>query len=380
MDGEDNLQEQEPNLVSFRSAYQEYSNLFGMFGAPVLNIPHRLENQAHSGYIVNKSLAELLKRITQNGAITYIVYDHIRHVQETLTGIFTVDNSEFKHILREFMAEFIMDEVCIIYSEEVNLLEQALLQKAVKGTQEDLWLRQQKAKFQSNFRLFKRVPDETTGKYGWKSVLTNISNIKLTPEQEKLIKRVSFNDGFFFLRLFKIFSTYEAQMQSYIRLFKTLHKSVVITGNNSTDVNNKLTDLLSANVHISKTQDDIKHGLWFSNAELHKDIPNLDLSYHVIQTQLNDSLGRLGLGGDDSTKAERVTTGENFRALQPNSAFQQAMLLELNNVSDLISSDGMPIYLKFDLALKPNMQGVPVEGGGEFNNDQRSQTSGKDKE
>lgn len=166
MDGEDNLQEQEPNLVSFRSAYQEYSNLFGMFGAPVLNIPHRLENQAHSGYIVNKSLAELLKRITQNGAITYIVYDHIRHVQETLTGIFTVDNSEFKHILREFMGEFIMDEVCIIYSEEVNLLEQALLQKAVKGTQEDLWLRQQKAKFQSNFRLFKRVPDETTGKYG----------------------------------------------------------------------------------------------------------------------------------------------------------------------------------------------------------------------
>lgn len=380
MDGENNLQEKQSSLVSFRSAYQEYSSLFGLFGSPVLEVPHKLENQAHSGYIVNKTLSELFKRLTEYGAITYVVYDHIRHIQETLTGIFTVDNDEFKHILREFIAEFIMDEVCIIYSEEVNLLEQALLKKAVQGTQEDLWLRQQKGKFQSNFRLFKRVPDESTGIYGWKSVLTNISNIKLSPEQEKLMKRVSFNDGFFFLRLFKIFSSYEAQMQSYIRLFKILHKAVTVKGNNATIVNNKVSDLLSANIHIAKTQDDLKYGNSIQSAELHKDIPNLDISYHVIQTQLNDSLGRLGLGGDDSTKAERVTTGENFRALQPNSAFQQAILLELNNVSNLLTSEGISIQLKFDLSLKPNEQGVPIDGKNKLENDKSNKFSGKDKE
>lgn len=126
------------SLVSFRTAYEEYSNLFGVFAAPVLLLPHLLENQAHSGYLVNKGFAELAKRTIENGAITYLVYDHIRHVQETLTGIFTVDNEEFKHIMREFISEFMMDEVCIIYSEEINLLEQELLKKAVKGTQEDL--------------------------------------------------------------------------------------------------------------------------------------------------------------------------------------------------------------------------------------------------
>lgn len=368
------IEEKSTNLTSFRSAYQEYSNYFGIFGAPVLNIPHRLEKDANSGYIVNKSITELINRITENGAITYVVYDHIRQIQETLTGLFTVDNDEFKYIFKDFLSEFIMDEVWIIYSEEVKLLEEVLLKKQTNLTEEDLLIRQQKAKFQSNFRLLKRVPLETAGTYGWKSVLTGVTGIKLTPEHEKIIKRVTFNEGFFFTRLFRIFSTYESNMQSYLRLFKILHTPIFIRGDNVNSINTKLSEILTANAHIPKPQSDFKHGLIVDSTKLHQDIDKLDLSYHVIQTQLNDSLARLGLGGDDSTKAERITTGENFRALQPNSSFQEAILHELNNVAYLLKLDGTKIDINFDITLKPNTQGIPI------NNDQSQRFSSSNKE
>lgn len=370
----DNTQPPTCQLVSFRSAYQEYSDIFGMFGMPVLNIPHRLENQAHNGYLPNKTITELITRWQQNGYITYTVYDHIRHIQETLTGIFTVDNKEFKYILRDFIAEFMMDEICVIYSEEVKLLEETLLHKLIKGTREDLWLRKQKAKFQSNFRLFKRVPNERTGEYGWKSILTNLTDIKLTPEQEAQMKRFSFNDGYFFTRLFKIFATYETEMQTYIRFFKTLHTPIKISGITPDSIDNKLTEILSPNIHIAVTQNDLKDNTHIYNTGLHENMDSLDLSYHVIQTELNDSLARLGLGGDDSTKAERITTGENFRALQPNSSFQQAILLELNNMGEILSVDTPGIKLKFELTLQPDEKGIPTP------NDKSNGFSGEDKE
>lgn len=344
----------ETSLVSYRSFYQEYSSLFGIFGLPYLEVPHFEANQAHSGYIINKSISELTKRVTGIGGIAYIIYDHIRQIQELLTGLFSVSDDEFRLIIREFMAEFIMDEVCLIYSEEVKLLEEYLLEQTIKSTGEDIWKRKQKAKFDSNYRLFRRTYDDKNQKYKWKSILTDITDIELTPEQESQMRLLSFNEGFFFIRLFRIFSNYEAQMQSYLRLFKVMHTPVKINAVSSTGIENKITELLSAQVHLTH---DIKHPGEVTSTEFQKYIPHLDLSYHVIQTQLNDDLARLGLSGDDSTKCERVTTGENFRALQPNHTFQQAILIELNKIGALINKP----ELKFEKALVPNEQGVPID-------------------
>lgn len=161
------------------------------------------------------------------------------------------------------------------------------------------------------------------------------------------------------MQLFQIFSTYESQMQTYKLLFNSLHKIGDINGEDITSIQTKEKQFQSPSTFTSTAINQKESTTTVENLNLIEHIPRLKESYDAITAQLNDSLGRLGLAGDDSTKAERVTTGENFRALQPNMSFQQAILNRLEIVSERIQKHFQQEVL-FIQGLQPNQQGIPI--------------------
>lgn len=173
--------------------------------------------------------------------------------------------------------------------------------------------------------------------------------------------RVSFNEGFFFLRLYHIFATYESQMQVYDQLFLTLHKVGDINGEDTKSINTKLSQFADPNVFTYTTINNTDATTTIDNLDLTRHLPQLTVSYDNIHNRLNDNLGRLGLAGDDAVKPERVTTGENFRALQPTAAFQQSVLNKLANLTDRITTH-FKQQVNFSASLQSNPQGIPETG------------------
>lgn len=173
--------------------------------------------------------------------------------------------------------------------------------------------------------------------------------------------RVSFNEGFFFLRLYDIFATYEAQMQVYDQFFLTLHKVGDINGEDTKSITTKLSQFSDANVFTYTAINNADATTTIDNLDLTRHLPQLTVSYDNIHNRLNDRLSRLGLAGDDSVKPERVTTGENFRAMQPTAAFQYSILNKLEVVTDRLSKH-FGVSVMFNAALNSNSQGIPQMG------------------
>lgn len=161
------------------------------------------------------------------------------------------------------------------------------------------------------------------------------------------------------MQLFQIFSTYESQLQTYKQMFNALHKIGDINGEDITSIQTKEKQFQSPSTFTSTAINQTESTTTVESLGLIDHIPKLKDSYDSITTLLNDALGRLGLAGDDSTKAERVTTGENFRALQPNMAFQQAILNRLEIVSERIQKH-FNQEVVFNQGLQPNEQGIPI--------------------
>lgn len=173
--------------------------------------------------------------------------------------------------------------------------------------------------------------------------------------------RVSFNEGFFFLRLYDIFATYESQMQVYDQLFLTLHKVGDINGEDAKSIQVKLSQFSDPTVFTYTAINNSDSTTTIDDLNLTRHLSQLDTSYDNIHNRLNDRLGRLGLAGDDAVKAERVTTGENFRALQPTAAFQQSILNRLSSLSNRISTH-FKQEVNFIGSLQSNPQGIPEVG------------------
>lgn len=165
-----------------------------------------------------------------------------------------------------------------------------------------------------------------------------------------------------FTRLYQIFAQYEAQMQTYKSLFNALHKVGDIVGEDGKAIETKKAQFDSPETFTSTVIAQVDSTTTIENLELVQLMPQLTESYDNIHALLNDSLGRLGLAGDDSTKAERITTGENFRALQPNMSFQQAMQRALDNVSKRIQLQ-FNQTVTFNTNIQPNEQGIPISDG-----------------
>lgn len=161
------------------------------------------------------------------------------------------------------------------------------------------------------------------------------------------------------MQLYQIFSTYESQMQTYKLLFNSLHKIGDINGEDITSIQTKERQFQAPSTFTSTATNQKESTTIVESLGLIEHIPRLKESYDTITALLNDSLGRLGLAGDDSTKAERVTTGENFRALQPNMAFQQAIINRLEVVTERIRTHFNQEVL-FTQGLQPNEQGIPI--------------------
>lgn len=148
-------------------------------------------------------------------------------------------------------------------------------------------------------------------------------------------------------------------MQTWKLMFNALHKVGDINGEDITAIHTKEKQFQAPSTFTSTAINQKESTTTVEDLGLIEHLPMLKESYDSITTLLNDSLGRLGLAGDDSTKAERVTTGENYRALQPNMAFQQAILNRLETVTERISK-----HFKQDVVfiqgLQPNEQGIPI--------------------
>lgn len=314
-----------------------------------------LEAQATTGFPVNKDLISLEE--LGGHFYFYHVFDHIRTVEEILTGLFKTENEEFSLILKPFLREFMMYEVYVIYSEEFRLYELNLLKKECLKTGKDFLEHKEKAYPDSNFRLLRRIKVKE-GKYSWDALLSGLHNISDFGEEFKPI-RFSFNDGFMFKRLFHIFSQYEAQMQTYKRLFLALHKVGDINGEDAKAVDSKKAQLASHDITTQTLLADDDSMTTIQDLQLVDKMPQLEISYNSITTLLNDSLARLGLAGDDSTKCARITTGENFRALQPNMAFKEAIKHQLENVTHRIQKYFAQL-VEFEDTIQPNEQGIPV--------------------
>lgn len=148
-------------------------------------------------------------------------------------------------------------------------------------------------------------------------------------------------------------------MQTYKMLFNALHKVGDINGEDIKCIQTKQKQFEEPGVFTSTAINQTEATTTVENLELIDQISALGESYDNITTLLNDSLSRLGLAGDDSTKAERITTGENFRALQPNMAFQQSILNRLETVTERIRIH-FGEEVKFLRTLSPNKQGIPT--------------------
>lgn len=198
-------------------------------------------------------------------------------------------------------------------------------------------------------------------------MLSNVQNVELNEvlpviDGEQIHPlRVSFDEGYFFLRLYHIFSTYESQMQVYDQLFLTLHKVGDINGEDTKSINTKLSQFSDPTVFTYTTISNNDSTTTIDNLDLTRHLPQLTVSYDNIHNRLNDNLGRLGLAGDDAVKPERVTTGENFRALQPTAAFQQSVLNRLANLTERITTH-FNQQVTFTASLQSNPQGIPEMG------------------
>lgn len=170
--------------------------------------------------------------------------------------------------------------------------------------------------------------------------------------------RVSFNEGFFFIRLYDIFANYEAQMQVYDQLFLTLHKVGDINGEDTKSISTKMSQFSESGVFTYTTVNNTDATTTIDNLDLTRHMPQLTVSYDNIHNRLNDRLARLGLAGDDSVKPERVTTGENFRALQPTAAFQNSVLNRLANLTERVSKHFNQMVI-FVTTIQSNQQGIP---------------------
>lgn len=320
-----------------------------------------------TGFAVNKDWPELLRCQAPKYSFHYHVFDHIRIIEEVFSGLFTTDNKEFKHILKHFMKEFMLNNVWVIYSEEFKEYELKLAAKLAEENHQDPLERLEKACPNSNFRLLRRVAHDKGG-YRWDSILTGVQDIKIDEflpvieDGEKTPIRFSFNEGFMFTRLYHIFAQYESQMQTYKSLFNALHKVGDINAEDTKAINSKKQQMDSSEVFTHTVIAQVDSTTTIENLELVQLMPQLTESYDNIHALLNDSLGRLGLAGDDSTKAERITTGENFRALQPNMSFQQAIQHTLDNVTDRLQQHFQQT-VKFTSNIQPNEQGIPITDG-----------------
>lgn len=317
-----------------------------------------------NGYAVNKDPSELIKCRDGRHSFKYQVLDHIRVIEEVMAGIYKVENKEFQHINHIFLREFMLSSIYVIYSEEFKDYELTLAKELATKNDEDPVERYEKSYPDSNFRLLRRVA-AAEGGWRWDAVLSGVQNIEideyLPKDGEDVIQplRFSFNEGILFMRLYQIFSQYEAQLQTFKLMFNALHKVGDITGEDVNSINTKQKQFESPAVFTTTAINQKASTTTVENMELVQHIPVLKESYDNITTVVNDSLARLGFAGDDSTKAERVTTGENFRALQPNAAFQQAILNRLECVTERIRNAFKQEVL-FNQGIQPNEQGIPV--------------------
>lgn len=186
-----------------------------------------------------------------------------------------------------------------------------------------------------------------------------MQNIEVILPDDKRPIRFSFNEGQLFMRLYQIFAQYEAQMQTHKLLFNALHKIGDINGEDIKSIQTKQKQFEEPGVFTTTAINQTLATTTVENLELIPHITALRESYDIISTTINDSLSRLGLAGDDSTKCERITTGENFRALQPNMAFQEAIINRLETVTERLKIH-FDVDVKFEKAIKPNEQGIPM--------------------
>lgn len=356
---------------SYRQLYDQFTNS-SFFGGLEVCFFEPLDNEKRAqcvttGFAVNKDIPSICG--SKEHSFLYHVFDHIRVIEEVFSGMFITDNDEFNHILPIFIKEFMLNNVWIIYSEEFKEFELTLAAKLAKETERDPLEVVEKAFPNSNFRLLRRVAHDKAN-YRWDAILSGVQDIKveeflpIIEDSKRTPIRVSFNEGFMFTRLYEIFAQYEAQMQTYKRLFNALHKVGDINGEDMKAIENKKVQMDSPGVFTHTVVAQVESTTTIDNLELVALMPQLTESYDNIHALLNDSLGRLGLAGDDSTKAERITTGENFRALQPNMSFQQTIQHRLDNVSKRIQTHFQQ-SVKFENKLKPNEQGIPVPYGKE---------------
>lgn len=319
-----------------------------------------------TGYVVNKDYPEILRCSFPTHSFQYHVFDHIRTIEEVFSGLYITNNKEFNHIFPIFIREFMLGSIYIIYSKEFRDYELQLAAKLASNDKQDPFERLEKSYPDSCYRLLRRVSDEKNkNNWRWDAILSGVQDIKIDEflpiidENPKHPIRCSFNDGFLFIRLYEIFAHYESQRQTYKRLFNALHKVGDITGEDISSIQNKELQFHSAGVFTYTPMTEKSSTVVVEDLKLIERIKALHDSYDIIQTDLNDALGKLGLAGDDSTKAERITTGENFRALQPNMSYQQTIQHRLDIISERLKTH-FNQSVTFINTLKPNEQGIPV--------------------
>lgn len=357
----------------FRQLYDSFVNRCFLGALDVWFLPYESPDQRNAcvttGYAVNKDPNDILKCKDYFNRFKYQVLDHINVIEETISGLYKTENKEFNQIAHIFLREYMMGNIYVLYSEEFRDYELALAKTKAEENQEDPVERLERSYPDCNFRLLRRVPAKTNGdkiRYRWDAVLSGLQDIELKdeflPKVDELVKsplRFTFNEGQLFMQLYQIFSQYEAQMQTWKLMFNALHKVGDINGEDITSIQTKEKQFQAPSTFTSTAINEKASTTTVEDLGLIEHIPRLKESYDSITTLLNDSLGRLGLSGDDSTKAERVTTGENYRALQPNMAFQQAILNRLETVTERINKH-FNQEVVFIQGLQPNEQGIPI--------------------
>lgn len=354
--------------VKFTQIYDQYFNycLGGGFATYFFQnlIPEEREKLITTGYAFNK---DITYPAYQTNHYFYFVFDHLRHINETLAGIFSSDNKEFNQILRPFLHEFMYSSVYVLYSEDFKKYELGTAEILASHLGQDPVEKIQKSYPDCNFRLLRRVA-KGNGEFRWDAILSGVEGIDLYPFLDSEIPmtwkepiRFSFNEGFYFSRLFHIFNEYETLLQIYKRLMIGLPKVGDINAEDINAVQSKIKQLQKTEIFTHSVLAKPEEAATINNSKLFELMPHLTTYYDLIHANLNDQLARLGIAGDDSTKAERITTGENFRALQPNMAFQQSILNELENFTFRINKH-FSQSVKFTNSLAPNEQGIPIAG------------------
>lgn len=146
----------------YKNLYDNYvgSAYFGVLDLYLLNteLQDGRDKCITTGFAVNKDLNELIPCRTLKFSFQHKVFDHIRHIEETLSGTIECDNEEFNYILHPFLREFMMGSVYIVYSPEFTKYELTLAVKLAEENHEDPVERLERAYPDSNYRLLRRVP------------------------------------------------------------------------------------------------------------------------------------------------------------------------------------------------------------------------------